>query len=136
MSNHTECSVCDYKGEMVSKIYSKNGQLKFYRCPVCYSKYIYKRYHGSRFGDGIMYKVKSTIEINYIYLIMMVFGLLCAFSGFLYCFNRAVDSAAGVTIFFLVVGIVGTVKYLNSKERKQFIEYRIQKYRETGEVPS
>ena len=116
------------KGEMSAKTYSRKGQLEFYQCPVCYTKYIYqKSWQG--------FNVKSTIKVNSTYLVMMVFGFLCAFSGFLFCFNSKDDSAASVAIFFLIVGIIGTVKYLNFIDQKQFIQNRIKEYKEKGKVP-
>lgn len=124
-----DCEDCGYSGAGINKEYYKNGNVKSYMCPVCLTTVIVDKRNPN------FHRIVSRIKDTTFYMLAGVWGLMLAGGGAFMYFNRKDDLAATITVIFLIVGIWGLHRADKLKRLNRYIEYRINKFKETSEVP-
>ena len=131
METHN-CEYCGYNGQSINIRYRKDGTVKSIVCPVCFMKNYFERKNQKySFRINITTPIRSTTFET----VIGVWSLLLAGAGFLICFNNKNNTAATITIICLVVGLLCLYRAEKQKKINNYIQSRIDEFKNTGEIP-
>jgi hypothetical protein len=127
-----DCEYCGFSGEGIWKTYYENGDLKTYTCPVCLST---RTKHDSANASFISGGTSFPFKVCRWEPIVAAFGFMLAPLVAIEIFVRKDLTSVLVTLFFSASALLAYHRYSKAKEYNRLLQYRIDIFKETGQVP-